>query len=78
MQKRLREAREESLLRSVGRANGRGNRRWARLLPWRSRANTESNGHGSPNGNGNGKLRRGHAEIDFHDRGEDVWKALRF
>jgi hypothetical protein len=27
--------------------------------------------------NGNG-MRRGYAEIDFHDRGEDVWRALRF
>jgi len=23
-------------------------------------------------------VRRGHADIDFHDRGEDVWRALRF
>ena len=25
----------------------------------------------------NGKVRRGHADVDFHDRGEDVWRALR-
>jgi hypothetical protein len=23
-------------------------------------------------------MRRGYAEMDFHDRGEDVWRALRF
>jgi hypothetical protein len=57
MQQRLREARIESLARSVGRNGHRG--RLARLF---SR---------------NGRLRRGHADIDFHDRGEDVWKALR-
>jgi hypothetical protein len=22
-------------------------------------------------------VRRGHADVDFHDRGDDVWKALR-
>jgi len=27
--------------------------------------------------NGNG-MRRGYADLDFHDRGEDVWRALRF
>jgi hypothetical protein len=57
MQQRLREARIESLARSVGRANGhRG--LWSRLF--------RRNG-----------LRRGHASMDFHDRGDDVWKALR-
>ena len=57
MQQRLREARIESLARSVGRNGHRG--RLARLLRL------------------NGKLRRGHADVDFHDRGEDVWRALR-
>jgi hypothetical protein len=57
MQQRLREARIESLARSVGRANGhRGF--WSRLF--------RRNG-----------VRRGHADVDFHDRGDDVWKALR-
>jgi hypothetical protein len=23
-------------------------------------------------------IRRGHADVDFHDRGDDVWKALRY
>jgi hypothetical protein len=58
MQQRLREAREESLIRSVGRMNGR--RRWWNRRGWA----------GAP--------RRGHGDLDFHDRGEDVWKALRF
>jgi len=57
MQQRLREARIESLARSVGRNGHRG--RLARLF-WRD-----------------GSVRRGHAEMDFHDRGEDVWRALR-
>ena len=58
MQQRLREARIESLARSVGRKNGKRGL-WDRVL--------RRNG-----------TRRGHAEVDFHDRGEDVWKALRF
>jgi hypothetical protein len=65
MQQRLREARIESLARSVGRRNG--HRRWTRLF--------RRNG---PSGDGSGdSSRRGHAEMDFHDRGEDVWQALR-
>ena len=64
MQQRLRDARIESLARSVGRGNGhRGV--FARLFRRNGRAES------------NGDLRRGHAEMDFHDRGEDVWKALR-
>ena len=27
--------------------------------------------------NGNGKLRRGHAEVDFRPQDEDVWRVLR-
>jgi hypothetical protein len=67
MQQRLREARIESLFRSVGRKNGhRGV--LARLLRRKATlAEPEADG----------RLRRGHVEIDFHDRGEDVWKALR-
>jgi hypothetical protein len=65
MQQRLREARIESLARSVGRRNG--HRRWTRLFR-RSSPNGDASHDGS---------RRGHAEIDFHDRGEDVWQALR-
>ena len=78
MQQRLREAREESLLRSVGRRKARSNK-----------AAPINNGAGERNGRRHGllwlmpwrggeRLRRGHAEVDFHDRGEDVWKALRF
>jgi hypothetical protein len=66
MQQRLREARIESLARSVDRRNGH-KRRWSRLF----RRNGRS-GDASRDG-----VRRGHVEIDFHDRGEDVWKALR-
>jgi len=57
MQQRLREARIESLARSVGRNGHKG---WVARLFRR-----------------NGTVRRGHAEMDYHDRGEDVWKALR-
>ena len=60
MQHRLREARIESLARSVGRKNGKRGF-WAKVF----------------HRNGNG-MRRGYAEMDFHDRGEDVWRALRF
>jgi hypothetical protein len=66
MQQRLREARIESLARSVGRSNGhRG--RWSRLFR-RNGLNGDASGDPS---------RRGHVEIDFHDRGEDVWQAFR-
>jgi transposase-like protein len=65
MQQRLREARIESLARSVDRRNGH-KRRWTRLF--------RRNGGGDLSLNG---TRRGHADVDFHDRGEDVWKALR-
>jgi hypothetical protein len=59
MQQRLRDARIESLARSVGRMNGNGGRSfWDKLL--------RRDG-----------LRRGHAGMDFHDRGEDVWRAMR-
>jgi len=58
MQQWLREARIESLARSVGRKNGKKGL-WAKLF--------HRNG-----------VRRGYAELDFHDRGEDVWRALRF
>jgi hypothetical protein len=67
MQQRLREARIESLFRSVGRRNGHKGR-LAKLFRRNGR-----NGDAALNGD----LRRGHADIDFHDRGEDVWKALR-
>ena len=95
MQKRLREARVESLVRSVGRRNGSRKRRLLLLAPWRWRfsagarngsnganpADTDRSADGQYSGNGHfgsQRLRRGHAEVDFHDRGEDVWKALRF
>jgi hypothetical protein len=66
MQQRLREARIESLARSVDRRNGHRSI-WTRLF----RRN-------SLNGQvPHDRLRRGHADVDFHDRGEDVWKALR-
>ena len=29
------------------------------------------------NGDGEGKLRRGHADMDFRPQGEDVWRVLR-
>jgi hypothetical protein len=66
MHQRLREARIESLARSVGRRNGPRSR-WSRLF----RRNGQ-NGDTSQTSS-----RRGHAQIDFHDRGEDVWQALR-
>ena len=65
MQQRLREARIESLARSVDRRNGH-RRGWTRLF--------RRNSKGEPSQEA---TRRGHAEVDFHDRGEDVWKALR-
>jgi len=66
MQQRLREARIESLARSVGRANGHRTL-WERLF----RLNRKTAA------NGNGKLHRGHADFDFRPQGEDVWKVLR-
>lgn len=66
MQQRLREAQLDSLFRSVGRENG--HRKGLRRLFSR-------NGSGGPEGR-NG-LRRGHSEVELHDRGEDVWKAIR-
>jgi hypothetical protein len=65
MQQRLREARIESLARSVDRRDGH-RRGWTRLF--------RRNGKGKASHDG---VRRGYADVDFHDRGEDVWKALR-
>jgi len=60
MQQRLREAKKEALVRSVGRANGKRSL-WDRLLRRTPRRDAVAAG-----------------DMDFRDRGEDVWKALRF
>ena len=61
MQQRLRQAKKEALIRSVGRANGKRTL-WQRLFrrkpPRRDAVAAD--------------------DFDFHDRGEDVWKALRY
>jgi hypothetical protein len=61
MQQRLRQARKEALLRSVGRSNGKRGF-WSRLFrrkpPRRDSVSAD--------------------DMDFRDRGEDVWKAMRF
>jgi hypothetical protein len=33
--------------------------------------------NGKTGTNGQGKLRRGHAEVDFRPQSEDIWKVLR-
>jgi hypothetical protein len=76
MQQRLREARIESLARSVDRANGKRSL-WSRLRPFGRAKAANARSNGSSNGTSKNGHRRGHAEMDFHDRGEDVWKALR-
>ena len=60
MQQRLREAKAQSLARSVGRANGKRSllSRLFRRVPRRDGVSADDH--------------------DFRDRGEDVWKALRF
>ena len=60
MQQRLREAKKEALVRSVGRANGKRSL-WDRLFRRAPRRDSVAAG-----------------DMDFRDRGEDVWKALRF
>jgi len=62
----IREAQLDSLARSVGRANGHRSV-WSRLF----------HRNGKPMTNGEGKLRRGHAEFDFKAQDEDVWRVLR-
>jgi hypothetical protein len=61
MQQRLRRARAEALARSVGRAKGKRTF-WERLF--RRTRTPRRDGVAAD-------------DFDFHDRGEDVWKALR-
>jgi hypothetical protein len=62
MQQRLRRAKAEALARSVGRAHGKRGF-WSRLFRRTRRPRRDSVAAD---------------DFDFRDRGEDVWKALRF
>jgi hypothetical protein len=56
----------DSLGRSVERASGHRTL-WERVFRIRH----------TPDANGNGKLHRGHADVDLRPQSEDVWRVLR-